>query len=206
MNIPINIEKLLSGTVVESEPIEVRILPNAIEIISYSGVDPSLKQIDFDSGKIKSHRYRNRRIGEFLKELKLTEGRGTGIPTIKNVLARNGSPPAVFDTDEPNRSYFHVEIPIHKEFESKRKGKTNKKTTVKTSVKTSVKILELIRDNSETTTPKMAQFIKVTERSVERNIQKLQKEGKLKRIGPDKGGHWEVVMEGRCPQRPIREQ
>ena len=38
----------------------------------------------------------------------------------------------------------------------------------------------------------MAQIIKVTERSVERNIQKLQKEGKLKRIGPDKGGHWEV--------------
>ena len=38
----------------------------------------------------------------------------------------------------------------------------------------------------------MAQITKVTERSAERNIQKLQKEGKLKRIGPDKGGHWEI--------------
>ena len=136
MKIPINIEKLLSGMVVESErieykkgwnpkPIEVRILPDAIEIISYSGVDPSLKQIDFDSGKIKSHRYRNRRIGEFLKELKLTEGRGTGIPTIKNVLSQNGSPAAIFDTDEPNRSYFYIEIPIHKEFKSKIIEKSN---------------------------------------------------------------------------------
>ncbi len=27
-----------------------------------------------------SRRYRNRRVGEFLKELEMTEGRGTGIP------------------------------------------------------------------------------------------------------------------------------
>jgi len=97
-------------------PIEVRILPGSIEIISYSGVDPSLKQIDFDRGKVRSRRYRNRRIGEFLKELQLTEGRGTGIPTIKKVLDRNGSNPAIFDTDEPRRSYFFVEIPIHPDF------------------------------------------------------------------------------------------
>ncbi len=36
-------------------------------------------------------------------------------------------------------------------------------------------------------------FIGVTERSIERNIQKLQKEGKLKRIGIAKGGHWQVA-------------
>ena len=49
---------------------------------------------------------RNRRIGEFLKELRLTEGRATGIPTIKRVLADNGSPPAIFDTDGEKRTYF----------------------------------------------------------------------------------------------------
>ena len=36
-------------------------------------------------------RYRNRRLGEYLKELELTEGRSTGIPTIQNVLKANGS-------------------------------------------------------------------------------------------------------------------
>jgi len=36
-------------------------------------------------------RYRNRRIGEFLKELKLTEGRCTGIPKIRKALRENGS-------------------------------------------------------------------------------------------------------------------
>ncbi len=78
--------------------------------------DPSLKQTDFDKGIIRARRYRNRRIGDFLKELGLTEGRGTGIPTIQNVLMENHSPKAKFDTDEPYRRYFIVEIPINLEF------------------------------------------------------------------------------------------
>jgi predicted HTH transcriptional regulator len=39
----------------------------------------------------------------------------------------------------------------------------------------------------------LAQLIGVTERSVERNIQKLQQEKYLRRIGPAKGGRWEVI-------------
>ena len=98
------------------DPIEVRILPTAIEIISYNGVDPSIKQSEFEMGRVRARRYRNRRVGEFLKELQLTEGRGTGIPTIINALKENGSPAPKFDTNEPERTYFIVEIPIHKAF------------------------------------------------------------------------------------------
>ncbi|MBQ6201365.1 MAG: AAA family ATPase, partial [Prevotella sp.] len=39
---------------------------------------------------LRSRRYRNRRLGEFLKELDLTEGRATGIPTIQDELKANG--------------------------------------------------------------------------------------------------------------------
>jgi len=41
--------------------------------------------------------------------------------------------------------------------------------------------------------PEMALQIGITERSVERNIRKLQTEGKLKRVGPAKGGYWMVI-------------
>ncbi len=98
------------------DPIEVRILPTAIEIISYNGVDPSIKQSEFETGRVRARRYRNRRVGEFLKELKLTEGKGTGIPTIINALKENGSPAPIFDTNEPERTFFIVEIPIHEAF------------------------------------------------------------------------------------------
>jgi ATP-dependent DNA helicase RecG len=98
------------------EPIEVRILPESIEIISYGGPDPSIRLSDFNKGIIRARRYRNRRIGEFLKELRLTEGRATGIPTIKRVLANNGSPLPVFDTDGEKRTYFLIEILMHPDF------------------------------------------------------------------------------------------
>ena len=98
------------------EPIEVRILPESIEIISFGGPDPSIRQNDFERGIIRARRYRNRRIGEFLKELNLTEGKGTGIPSIKKALELNGSSPAKYDTDGDDRRFFIVEFPIHEVF------------------------------------------------------------------------------------------
>ena len=39
----------------------------------------------------------------------------------------------------------------------------------------------------------MSEIVGVTERTIERNIEKLRKKGLSNRIGPDKGGYWEVV-------------
>jgi ATP-dependent DNA helicase RecG len=84
----------------QREPIKVRIHPGRIEIASYPGPDPSIRLEALNSGRIAARRYRNRRLGEFLKELKLTEGRATGIPTILETMKQNGSPPPRFETDE----------------------------------------------------------------------------------------------------------
>ena len=61
---------------------------------------------------LKSRRYRNRRLGDFLKELDLTEARSTGVPTIQAKLAENGSPRAIFGTTD-DRLTFLVTISIH---------------------------------------------------------------------------------------------
>lgn len=53
-------------------------------------------------------------MGEYLKELELTEGRSTGIPTIQNVLKTNGSPRAIVVTDE-ERTFFRITIPCHED-------------------------------------------------------------------------------------------
>jgi predicted HTH transcriptional regulator len=53
-----------------------------------------------------------------------------------------------------------------------------------------VKILELIKANPEITIPQLSSI--VTERSIERNIQKLQEGNFLVRIGAANGGRWEV--------------
>jgi len=59
----------------------------------------------------------------------------------------------------------------------------------KSSPETSVKILNAVKRNPEVSIPQLADFAGVTTRSIERNIRKLQDVGKLRRIGPDKGGH-----------------
>lgn len=95
----------------EAEPVEIAIEPTGIDILSYSGPDRSISESAIREAKIlKARRYRNRRLGDFLKELNLTEGRATGIPTIQKHLKLNGSEGATIQTDE-ERSYFLITIP-----------------------------------------------------------------------------------------------
>lgn len=100
----------------QREPIEIRIYPNSIVFINHGGPDRSIRLESFNSGQVRNRRYRNRRLGEFLKELQLTEGRATGIPTVLKALKDNGSPAPSFKSDD-DRTYFEVEIAIHPAFE-----------------------------------------------------------------------------------------
>ena len=59
--------------------------------------------------------------------------------------------------------------------------------------KTSGKILDACRERSTITIPELAVLIGVTERSIQRNLQKLQTEGLLRRMGGRKEGYWEVA-------------
>ena len=55
---------------------------------------------DLRVGRAVARRYRNRRIGEFLKEMELSEGPGTGIPKILRAMQANGSQTPLFESDE----------------------------------------------------------------------------------------------------------
>ena len=169
------------------DPIEVRVLPDAIEIISYNGVDPALKQIDFDKGVVKARRYRNRRIGEFLKELNLTEGRGTGLPTILRVLSKNGSSAPKFDTNEPERSFFITELLIHSEFHG-----NLVEGLVEGLVDSQKKIVGLIIENRDISKKEMSKNIGISTTAIDKNIAVLKKKNIIRRIGGAKGGHWAI--------------
>ena len=102
----------------EREPVEITIEPTHVEILSHSGPDRSISDREIKEAKrLKTRKYRNRRLGDFLKELNLTEGRATGIPTIQKALRENGSAVATIDTDE-DRTYFLITIPCRSGFEN----------------------------------------------------------------------------------------
>ncbi len=59
--------------------------------------------------------------------------------------------------------------------------------------KTSGMILDACRETPSITIPELAEQIGVTERSIQRNIQKLQAEGFLHRVGGRKEGYWKII-------------
>jgi len=54
-------------------------------------------------------------------------------------------------------------------------------------------ILRQIKVNNNITVDQLAEAFNITRRTIMRDIEKLKEEGLLKRIGPAKGGHWEVI-------------
>jgi len=72
------------------------------------------------------------------------------------------------------------------------------KTLVKAQAKTLVKttpamILQMLRQDQDLTLAEVAAAIGISVSAVERAASKLVKSGLLKYVGPQKGGHWEVI-------------
>ena len=195
----------------QHEPIEITIEPSGISILNCPGPDRSISKEDIAKGDmLKSRRYRNRRLGDFLKELDLTEGRSTGVPTIQAKLAENGSPRAIFETTD-DRLTFLVTIPVHKgccessetevlgsetHQESSERKEISSETASKSSErkrKSSERILDLIKNKPTISAAEIAMEIDMSSRGVEKQIKKLREAGIIKRNGADFGGYWEIV-------------
>jgi len=67
------------------------------------------------------------------------------------------------------------------------------KSSVNSSVKTTARILQALENNPQMTLSEIAVIMGLTTRAVEKSASKLVKEGHLKYVGPQKGGHWEVA-------------
>ena len=63
----------------------------------------------------------------------------------------------------------------------------------KSSEKSSEKILHHLRSEPTLSAKALAEKLGVSSRAVEKQIDLLKKEGSLRRIGPAKGGHWQVL-------------
>lgn len=55
------------------------------------------------------------------------------------------------------------------------------------------KIIKAMKENPKITGKELTVLVGLSRRGVEKNIKKLQEKGLLRRVGPDKGGYWEVI-------------
>ena len=100
----------------QPEPTKIYLYPSRMEVISYPGPVPGIEPRHLlPDAEVRAVPARNRRIGEFLKELGLAEGRLSGLPKVFEAMAANGSPAPRFEFDE-QRTYFQATLPAHPEF------------------------------------------------------------------------------------------
>ena len=69
---------------------------------------------------------------------------------------------------------------------------TTKKTTKKATKKTTEKIVEIIKENPNISVKEMAEVVGLTTDGVQYHIRNLKAHGVIERVGPDKGGYWQV--------------
>jgi ATP-dependent DNA helicase RecG len=177
------------------EPIEVRVLPDRIEILSHPGADRSISMEGLKNYRVSSRRYRNRRIGEFLKELHLTEGRNTGFQKIIRAMKANGSPMPIFETDE-ERTYFLTTFPVHPGFTGSSDPANDLVSDLEKEVELTAsekKVLFAIEQDAGANYGKIAAGLGISESTVKRSIQSLKKKGIICRDGSDKIGKWIIL-------------
>jgi len=127
------------------------------------------------------------------------EAWGRGIQRAFEACRATGTPQPRVHV-EPGELWF--EFPFSPSYlESILSGKTTQEGPVKTSVETTVemtvkkpeRVLEELEANPRLTLAEVADMIGKSVRTVERASAKLVREGRLRYVGPRKGGHWEVL-------------
>ena len=68
-----------------------------------------------------------------------------------------------------------------------------KKVVRKGGKKTVDRLVELIRGNPQITFAEMVSATGISRSAIQKHIDRLKDAQRLRRVGPDRGGHWEVI-------------
>jgi ATP-dependent DNA helicase RecG len=129
----------------------------------------------------KDSKLRNRLIADLLSRTFYMEKAGTGINRIKS-FCKNNKNNLEFDTSGEN---FRVSI-----FSNKLRLVEG---LVEGLVESQRKILELVGVNPKISKEELSKQIGISTTAIDKNLEKLKQKNLIKRIGPDKGGYWEVI-------------
>lgn len=179
----------------DRNPIEINIYPDRITVYNIEGPLPPLTNDDMQKEHVISRNYRNRRIGDLLKELELTEGRNTGFPKVYREIRKNGSPLPKFETDERNM-YFMATLPIHQIFLEDDNASVVEPVVEQLTERQRFilkSIGESVVEGVVVTASILAKKMNVSPRTIQRELAALQKMGKLSRQGGDSNGTWVLL-------------
>ena len=170
----------------ENGEIAIEKLKNQIVINNPGGLLSS-----FPKGQFGTLSYpRNRLLVDLLSRTNLMERAGTGIKRIRDACALNKNKVEI----KPLETYFFVEIYPSEDYA--KLDKIGEKVGEKVGEKLTEnqeRIVHLISLNKWISIKELSEKVGIAEKNIENNLSKLKIKGLLTRIGPDKGGHWEII-------------
>lgn len=144
---------------------------------------------------------RNRTLHQLFLQLGLGERAGSGLPKIRHAWESQGYFVTLTESFEPyDQSVLEVTKALERTSSAgavgsseKTSEKTSEKSSEKSSEKTDVRILERLGNAPAMTISELAEALELSTRAIEKQLRILQESGRLRRVGPAKGGHWEVL-------------
>jgi ATP-dependent DNA helicase RecG len=173
--------------------VSVEVYDDRVEIVNPGGLPKGLSVWNLGTVSIR----RNELISDLFFRLHKVERIGMGIQKMKEAMVAAGLREPTFASD----AFFRATFQRSPEFamkegilgaevsEKEPEGKAAQKTTQKTTQK----VMGLIRHNPEITRRELAIELGITDSGVKYHLKKMQAKGLIRRVGPDKGGHWEVI-------------
>ena len=165
--------------------INVDVYDDRVEIVNPGGLPEGLDRRDF--GKISVRR--NLIIADIFHRMGKVERIGSGISRMQNIMKATKLEPPKFEMTNFFRAIFYR----NPEYSLKHIPAKVGKNAEKSKEKSKEKIIGLIAGNPRITTREIANSLNLSIAGVEKAMRILRQQGQLKRVGPDKGGHWEII-------------
>ncbi len=170
-------------------PIRLYQFDDHIEIMNAGGLYGEARPENFPM----VNDYRNPIVAEAMKEMKYVNMFNQGVKRVQDMLRENGNKEAEFDVSK--LTVFCVDVFSNEDSESSVTTQKTTQKTIQTLSDVQLAIVEYIQSHPSASRKEMAININdITENGVKYHLQKLQKQGVIKRVGADKGGHWEIIV------------
>ncbi len=168
-----------------SAPVRMFVFDDRVEIISPGTLPNNLSIEKIRAG---NSNLRNPILASFVAKGMLPyRGLGSGVPRAVEAW------PNIDLHDDRDGGMFVATVRWETGSTGEQNRGTTQTSTQKTTQTTTQKTLELIEHDPGMTRQAMAASLGITPDGVKYHLTKLQRQGRIRRIGPDNGGHWEIV-------------
>lgn len=180
INAVVHRDYLLSGS-----HVVIEVFDDRLEISNPGGLPRGLDEKDFGKKEVR----RNQLIASLLHRIDFVENMGTGIGKIKQLLKQADAPQPRFEFG----NFFTIIFPRPEKDKDGNEGEKLGEKLGKKLGENDLKVLNILKHDAKASIVFIAKETGLSTTGIEKIISRLKDKNLLRRIGPAKGGRWELV-------------